>query len=115
MSSKKNRAVTATLPAAPEDNGGFGAEEPAAAPVSNGKAPKKTVCPITRAQFEKHAPGVLRCNIGGRDVLAERREFSTGSLGYYSQGKIALEVDGKLVTYQCSVSLQVVGSKELPA
>ncbi len=118
MSSKKSRAVTATPPAAPEDNGGFGAEEPAAqAPASNGKAPspRKTVCPITRERFRAKAPGILQCQVGGSPVLVELKEFSTGSLGYYSQGKITLEIDGVRISSQCAISIQLVGSKELPA
>lgn len=41
------------------------------------------------------------------DLLAGRKTFSTGSVGYYASGKIM--IDGQ--AYQCSVNLTLVGSK----
>ncbi len=73
----------------------------------------KTTCPITRAEFHAHAKPVT-VKIGETQLLADNREFSTGSLGWYLNGKTTLEVGGKLVTVQIGLNLTIVGSKELP-
>ena len=73
----------------------------------------KTTCPITRAEFRAHAkPMVVK--IGESQLAADPKEFSTGSLGWYLNGKTTVEVGGKLVTVQIGLNLTVVGSKELP-
>jgi hypothetical protein len=41
------------------------------------------------------------------------KEFSTGSLGWYLNGKTMVEVDGLPVAVQIGLNLTVVGSKEL--
>ena len=46
--------------------------------------------------------------------MAEVKEFSTGSLGWYLNGKATLEIDGKPVQVQIGLNLTLVGSKELP-
>lgn len=71
----------------------------------------KTTCPITKEQFRKAARPLL-ANIEGQPQAVASKEFSTGSLGWYQQGKVTLMVDGVPVTCQCSISLQIVGSKE---
>lgn len=76
-------------------------------------AKNKTVCPVTRKQFMEHAP-TLKITIGDREFKAVRREFSTGSLGWYVNDKMDIEIDGKPVTIQLGLNLTVVGSKELP-
>ena len=47
-------------------------------------------------------------------LQAEVKEFSTGSLGWYLNGKTSIEIDGKLVPVQIGLNLTIVGSKELP-
>jgi hypothetical protein len=42
------------------------------------------------------------------------KEFSTGSLGWYLNGKTTIEIDGKPVAVQIGLNLTIVGSKELP-
>jgi hypothetical protein len=75
---------------------------------------KKTTCPITRPQFRAGAKGV-KVIIGDKDIgLADAKEFSTGSLGWYYNGKVTLEVDGVPVSVQVGLNLTIVGSKELP-
>jgi hypothetical protein len=74
---------------------------------------KKTTCPITRAQFRAKAQPVT-VTIGTQQLEAERKEFSTGSLGWYLNSKITLEVDGVRVPVQVGLNLTIVGSKELP-
>ena len=74
---------------------------------------KKSTCPISRADFRGSAKPV-KINIGGNEMIAEVKEFSTGSLGWYLNGKTTIEVNGTHVSVQIGVNLTIVGSKELP-
>ena len=73
----------------------------------------KTSCPITRAQFRTGAKPVT-VTINGAPLLADPKEFSTGSLGWFLNGKTVIEVDGVPVSVQIGLNMTVVGSKELP-
>jgi hypothetical protein len=73
----------------------------------------KTTCSITRQQFRDGAKPV-EITINGAPMLADAREFSTGSLGWYLNGKTVIDVGGTKVTVQVGINLTVVGSKELP-
>ena len=93
--------MSATLPASGDD---------AAIGVTIA-AMAKTSCPITRTQFtEKAEP--LKVVINGQELLAEVKEFSTGSFGWYLNGKILVPIDGKNVSVQVGMNLTIVGSKE---
>jgi hypothetical protein len=71
----------------------------------------KSASPVTRTQFlEKAEP--VKVNINGQDIVADKREFSTGSFGWYYNGKITITVDGKPLSIQVGLNLTVVGSKE---
>lgn len=72
---------------------------------------QKTTCPITRADFLAKAEP-LKIDINGFPMIAEPREFSTGSFGWYVNGKATQMVDGKPVSVQVGMNLIVVGSKE---
>jgi hypothetical protein len=74
---------------------------------------KKTTCPITRAQFRAKARAI-RVVIEGKEQDVPVKEFSTGSLGWYLNSKISLEIDGVSVPVQIGLNLTIVGSKELP-
>ncbi len=74
---------------------------------------KKTSCPVSREQFREKAKAVP-VEIAGSKLIAEVKEFSTGSLGWYLNGKVNIEVDGVPVSVQIGLSLTIVGSKELP-
>src|SRR5438105_2533909 len=74
---------------------------------------KKTTCPITRAQFRNKARPI-KVVIEGKEQEAEVKEFSTGSLGWYLNSKISLQIDGVSVPVQIGLNLTIVGSKELP-
>jgi hypothetical protein len=50
--------------------------------------------------------------INGQELIADKREFSTGSFGWYYNGKINIIVDGKPLSVQIGLNLTVVGSKE---
>jgi hypothetical protein len=74
---------------------------------------KKTLCPVTRAEFRSHARPVT-VTVAGVPLVAEVKEFSTGSLGWYLNGKTTVEIDGRPVSVQIGLNLTIVGSKELP-
>ena len=74
---------------------------------------KKTTCPITRGDFRGKAKPVT-VTIGNVPLVAEVKEFSTGSLGWYLNGKTTVEVNGTPVSVQIGLNLTIVGSKELP-
>lgn len=73
--------------------------------------PPKTSCPVSQTQFlEKATP--LKISINGQEMLAEVKSFSTGSFGWYLNGKTVIEIDGKAVSVQIGMNMTVVGSKE---
>ena len=73
----------------------------------------KTNCPVSRSQFLAKAKP-LTVTINNVPLQASVKEFSTGSLGWYLNGKTTIEVDGTPVSVQIGLNLTVVGSKELP-
>ncbi len=75
--------------------------------------PVKTTCPISRADFLAKAEPV-KIDLGGFPITADPREFSTGSFGWYYNGKAPITVDGKTLQVQVGLNLIVVGSKDLP-
>ncbi len=73
----------------------------------------KSPCPLSQSQFlEKAEP--LKVAINGQEMLAEVKGFSTGSFGWYLNGKLVITVDGKPVSVQIGMNLTIVGSKEAP-
>ena len=73
----------------------------------------KSACPISREEFRTHAKAI-KVMIGEVPIMAEVKEFSTGSLGWYANGKTTVEVNGKTVSIQIGMNMTIVGSKELP-
>jgi hypothetical protein len=73
----------------------------------------KTNCPITRADFRAKAKPV-NVTVNGIPLSAAVKEFSTGSLGWYLNGKTTIDVGGTPVSVQIGMNLTIVGSKELP-
>jgi hypothetical protein len=78
------------------------------------KPTSKTICPVTREQFRALA-GPIAVQVAGQPLAGEVKEFSSGSLGWYAGGKVVLEVGGKRVVCQLSLSVVIANSKELPA
>jgi hypothetical protein len=71
----------------------------------------KSTCPISRTQFvEKAEP--LKVNINGSEMVADVKEFSTGSFGWNINAKTVITVDGKPLSVQIGMNMTVVGSKE---
>ena len=73
----------------------------------------KTTCSVSRSEFKANAKAVP-VKIGEVPLLAEVKEFSTGSLGWYLNGKTVIDVGGTPVSVQIGLNLTIVGSKELP-
>ena len=73
----------------------------------------KSTCQVTRAEFVNDAKPV-EVVINGIPMTAEVKEFSTGSLGWYLNGKANIKVGEKSVSVQIGMNLTIVGSKELP-
>jgi hypothetical protein len=74
---------------------------------------KKTVCPISRADFSAKAkPVTIRIN--DEEIAVPVKLFSTGSLGWYLNRKVDIDVGGVKVPVQVGLNLTIVGSKELP-
>ena len=74
---------------------------------------RKTVCNVTRSQFQAEAKPV-EVTINGQPVVAEVKEFSTGSFGWHFGDKVTIRVGDTLVKVQVGLTLTVIGSKELP-
>jgi hypothetical protein len=72
----------------------------------------KTICPISRKQFAEHAKAV-EVIINGVPLIADVKEFSTGSLGWYLNGKTTIKIGDTPVSVQIGLNLTIVGSKEL--
>ena len=71
----------------------------------------KSPCPLSKSRFIETAEPV-KVAINGQEIIADKREFSTGSFGWYYNGKITVQVDGKPLSVQVGLNLTVVGSKE---
>jgi hypothetical protein len=82
-------------------------------PKSKDNLMAKSTCPVTRAEFVNDAKPV-EVILNGIPMTAEVKEFSTGSLGWYLNGKASIRVGEKSVSVQIGMNLTIVGSKELP-
>ena len=69
---------------------------------------KKSACPISRAEFRKHAKP-LPVKIGEKEFQAVVKEFSTGSLGWNVNEKLTVEIDGKHVTVPALIGIYANG------
>jgi hypothetical protein len=72
----------------------------------------KTTCPISYKQFKEHAKPI-EVIINGTPLQAPVKEFQTGSLGWYLNGKMNITIDGKPVAVQIGLNLTIVGSKDV--
>ncbi|MBS1119056.1 MAG: uncharacterized protein H6Q90_1284 [Deltaproteobacteria bacterium] len=73
--------------------------------------PPKTSCPVSLTQFQEKAEP-LKVSINGQEMLAEVKAFSTGSFGWYLNGKTVVTIDGKAVSVQIGMNMTIVGSKD---
>ena len=54
----------------------------------------KTCTLTSLAQFRTHAPQSLTIKLGEIPMLGVRKEFNTGSLGWYVNGKVSIQLAG---------------------
>lgn len=73
----------------------------------------KAQCPVSRDEFREQAQN-LEVVVNGIPMVAEVKEFSTGSLGWYLNNKTSIKIGEKSVSVQIGMNLTIVGSKELP-
>lgn len=73
---------------------------------------RKTECPVTREQFLAGAKPV-EVVINGVPMVASVKKFSTGSLGFYLNGKTVIKVGDVACSVQVGLNLTLVGSKDL--
>ncbi len=74
----------------------------------------KRECQVSREEFNSNAKSVP-VNFDGYGIMnALPREFSTGSFGWYANGKLQMQVNGIVCDVQIGVTMTVIGSKELP-
>jgi hypothetical protein len=71
----------------------------------------KSACPVSKTQFVEKAEA-LKVVINGQEMLAEVKEFSTGSFGWNINAKTVIQVDGKPLSVQIGMNMTVVGSKD---
>lgn len=71
----------------------------------------KTTCAVSREQFRGKAKSISVV-IDGKHYDAEVKEFSTGSFGWYLNGKVTVEIDGVRVPVQIGANFTIVGSKD---
>jgi hypothetical protein len=76
----------------------------------------RKACPVSLAQFTAGAPQ-LSCSMGSEApaadtaLMLEPRQFSTGSIGLWGQGKVSAMIGGLRVPCQVGATFTVVGSK----
>lgn len=71
---------------------------------------------IDRAKFVQTAKplNLYEANEALGQIEAKPREFSTGSIGWGSSGKVTVMIDGQPTPCQVSLNITIIGSK-LPA
>jgi len=74
----------------------------------------KTNCPVTRDQFWSGVKP-LQIELNKIPMTAEPKEFSTGSLGWYLNGKSTVKIGDTPVSVQIGMNVTVIGSKDMNA
>lgn len=83
-------------------------------PAANGGAKKeKAPCPITRDRFNEKAKPIV-AHIGDSPVILNPQEFTTGSFGFFMNGRMEITVDGVKLPCQANLIVTVIGSKPDP-
>lgn len=71
-----------------------------------------TQCPVTREEFRELA-GPLTITVEGKELTVNTREFRSDSFGWRFDGKVYVEVGGKVLKCQASIQLVVANSKNV--
>lgn len=83
--------------------------KPSGLPTPTNGDKEVKVCPVTLAQVMRSSPLVVK--IGDVVVSADPKSFSTGSYGFFFNGKVTLEIDGVKVPFQVGMNITAVNSK----
>jgi hypothetical protein len=75
-----------------------------------GTTKKRQLDMMTKSEFLKQAEEVT-VQIGSKKMKLVPRQFSTGSSGYYSSGKVEMPCGDRTIMVQCSINCTVIGSK----
>lgn len=68
---------------------------------------------MTKNEYLAKAKPTVVVIIDGVPVVANVKQFSTGSVGYNANGKVALQLaNGEVLKYQLSMNITAIGSKE---
>lgn len=70
----------------------------------------RTACPVTKEEFLASAKPLM-VSVNGVPMVASVKEFSSGSFGWYLNGKTAVDVNGTPVSVQLGFNLTAIGSK----
>lgn len=66
---------------------------------------------MTRTDFLKNAPD-LNLNLWDNKLNGKARSFTSNNMGWYTGGKVKIEIDGKYIWGQIGINLTIIGSKE---
>lgn len=75
-----------------------------------GATKKRQLDLMTKSQFQKQAEEVI-VKIGDKKMKLAPRTFSTGSSGYFSNGKVELPCGDQTLMCQVQINCTVIGSK----
>lgn len=78
---------------------------------ANGEA-KASKFPMTKAEYAKHAPPAVRLDEVLKGQVAARKDYDSGSVGFYYNEKVTIVIGETPVKYQANIILTAVGSKE---
>lgn len=67
---------------------------------------KSKPCPVTRKEFKDSAPDTITVTF-----VLNKREFDTGTMGYFAQHDETVDIAGKKVKVKGSMGLYIANSK----
>lgn len=71
-------------------------------------------CAVTRKQWADDAPQTIVITVNGTTIAAGKRDFSSGSFGFYVNEKIIIMVGDTPVKFQCNLNMTAVNSGNEP-
>lgn len=72
----------------------------------------KTECPISRNEFQVEAKPVV-AEVNGVGRVVNPKMFSTGSFGWYENGKVTMKVGDKLVPCTLAIQITAINSRDV--
>lgn len=80
--------------------------------TTEGKAKKE--CPVTRKAFKEGAKPII-VDIGGQKVLMDKKEFSSGTFGWFANGTLIVTIGDVPVKVSFQCQAYVPNSKDAAA